>query len=84
MSRNIRVALWDRKTGRRIATRRGPNPQGDFGADVLNRLEAARANRFRTVDAAPTKPKVSGVQVLADYALAQLVPCLDWAPFFQT
>jgi 5-methyltetrahydrofolate--homocysteine methyltransferase len=47
-------------------------------------LEAARANRFTTVDAAPTKPKVSGVQVLADYDLAQLVPCLDWAPFFQT
>lgn len=44
---HIRVALWDRKTGRRIATRRGPNPQGDFGADVLNRLEAARANPVR-------------------------------------
>jgi uncharacterized 2Fe-2S/4Fe-4S cluster protein (DUF4445 family) len=38
---HIRVALWDRKRGRRIATRRGANPQGDFGADVLNRLDAA-------------------------------------------
>ncbi|MBZ0125386.1 MAG: B12-binding domain-containing protein, partial [Rhodocyclaceae bacterium] len=47
-------------------------------------LEAARANRFKTVDAAPTKPKQLGVQVLADYDLAQLVPCLDWTPFFQT
>ena len=47
-------------------------------------LEAARANRFKTVDAAPTKPKALGVQVLANYDLAQLVPCLDWAPFFQT
>jgi 5-methyltetrahydrofolate--homocysteine methyltransferase len=47
-------------------------------------LEAARANRYKTVDAAPTKPKQLGVRVLADYDLAQLVPCLDWAPFFQT
>ncbi|GAB1413354.1 hypothetical protein MASR1M97_20900 [Candidatus Desulfobacillus denitrificans] len=47
-------------------------------------LEAARANRFKMVDAAPTKPKALGVQVLANYDLAQLVPCLDWAPFFQT
>jgi uncharacterized 2Fe-2S/4Fe-4S cluster protein (DUF4445 family) len=39
---HIRVALWDRKHGKRIATRRGPNPQGVFGADVLNRLSAAQ------------------------------------------
>lgn len=38
---HIRVALWDRQRGRRIATRQGPNPQGDYGADVLNRLHAA-------------------------------------------
>lgn len=40
---HIRVTLWDRKQGRRIASRRGPNPQGGFGADVLNRLDAAVA-----------------------------------------
>lgn len=45
---HIRVALWDRKHGRRIATRRGPNPQGAFGADVLNRLTAAAANPGRS------------------------------------
>lgn len=39
---HIRLALWDIRLGKRIATRRGPNPQGMFGADVLNRLEAAR------------------------------------------
>jgi uncharacterized 2Fe-2S/4Fe-4S cluster protein (DUF4445 family) len=44
---HIRVALWDRKHGQRIATRRGPNPQGVFGADVLNRLTAARASPER-------------------------------------
>jgi len=44
---HIRVALWDRKHGKRIATRRGPNPQGAYGADVLNRLDAARAHPDR-------------------------------------
>lgn len=39
---HIRIAVLDRQYGRRIATRYGRNPQADFGADVLNRLEAAR------------------------------------------
>lgn len=39
---HIRVSLWDRKHGLRIATRYGSNPQATFGADVLNRLAAAR------------------------------------------
>ena len=44
---HIRLSLWDRKRGKRIATRRGPNPQGSFGADVLNRLAAAQENPER-------------------------------------
>ncbi|MBK6632276.1 MAG: methionine synthase [Betaproteobacteria bacterium] len=47
-------------------------------------LETARANRFHFTNHAPTKPKRLGVQALADYDLAALVPFLDWAPFFQT
>lgn len=39
---HIRLSLWDRQRGQRIASRAGPNPQGDFGADVLNRLQAAK------------------------------------------
>ena len=39
---HIRLSLWDRRQGRRIATRSGGNPQSIFGADVLNRLAAAR------------------------------------------
>lgn len=46
---HIRVALWNRQQGKRIATRYGPNPQDAFGADVLNRLEAARARPGRAV-----------------------------------
>lgn len=49
---HIRVALWDRKRGKRIATRRGPNPQGAFGADVLNRLDAAHASPERAAELA--------------------------------
>ncbi len=49
---HIRVALWNRKTGQRIATRRGPNPQGAFGADVLNRLSAAHGNPARAAELA--------------------------------
>ncbi len=44
---HIRVSLWDRRNGRRIATRLGPNPQGNSGADILNRLSAARDNPER-------------------------------------
>lgn len=36
---HIRLSLWDRKLGKRIASRRGLNPQNIFGADVLNRLD---------------------------------------------
>jgi 5-methyltetrahydrofolate--homocysteine methyltransferase len=50
---------------------------------LLVTLEAARANRFK-FSGAPAKPRALGVQVLADYDLAALLPCLDWAPFFQT
>ena len=46
-------------------------------------LDAARANCFSSIAAAP-KPKQPGVQALADYDLALLAPCIDWAPFFQT
>ncbi|MBK8899272.1 MAG: DUF4445 domain-containing protein [Candidatus Competibacteraceae bacterium] len=48
----IRVSLLDRRSGRRIATRRGPNPQGVYGADILNRLEAARANSAHAAELA--------------------------------
>ncbi|CDI04500.1 putative 2Fe-2S ferredoxin-like [Candidatus Competibacter denitrificans Run_A_D11] len=49
---HIRIAVLDRQQGRCIATRYGRNPQGDFGADVLNRLEAARACPKRAAELA--------------------------------
>lgn len=49
---HIRVTLWDRSKSKRIASRHGPNPQGVFGADVLNRLDAARSRPERALEMA--------------------------------
>lgn len=38
---HIRVALWDRRSRRRLAALTAPNPQAGYGTDVLSRLEAA-------------------------------------------
>ncbi len=49
-------------------------------------LEAARANaaRFDWTGFAPTPPRHIGLTALRNFPLAQLVPYVDWAPFFQT
>lgn len=39
---HIRLSLWNRQTGRRIASRYSINPQVAHGADVLTRLDAER------------------------------------------
>lgn len=39
---HIRLSLWNRKTGRRIASRYTINPQVAHGADILTRLDAQR------------------------------------------
>jgi 5-methyltetrahydrofolate--homocysteine methyltransferase len=49
-------------------------------------LEAARANA-EAIDwssYAPPRPRQLGVMALKNYPLEKLVPCIDWAPFFQT
>ncbi|MDA9530888.1 methionine synthase [Bradyrhizobium sp. CCBAU 25338] len=50
------------------------------------KLEAARANRV-PVDFAkskPVKPTFLGIRSFDEYDLAELVPYIDWTPFFQT
>ena len=49
-------------------------------------LAAARANKLAIDWSAYTPPKPSflGTKVFADYPLAELVPYIDWTPFFQT
>jgi 5-methyltetrahydrofolate--homocysteine methyltransferase len=49
-------------------------------------LTDARANapKFDWAGYEPTKPSFLGTKVLDDYPLAELVPYIDWTPFFQT
>lgn len=49
-------------------------------------LAQARANHYK-IDwpaYAPTKPSFFGARVFASYDVAELVPYIDWTPFFQT
>jgi 5-methyltetrahydrofolate--homocysteine methyltransferase len=49
-------------------------------------LKAARDNRFK-IDWAgytPPRPKLLGTRAFKSYKLAELVPYIDWTPFFQT
>jgi 5-methyltetrahydrofolate--homocysteine methyltransferase len=49
-------------------------------------LAAARANRLRFdwSGYAPPKPRFLGLREFATYDLGELVPYIDWSPFFQT
>jgi 5-methyltetrahydrofolate--homocysteine methyltransferase len=49
-------------------------------------LAAARANKFSPdwASYAPPRPSFLGTRAFTDYPLAELVPCIDWTPFFQT
>jgi 5-methyltetrahydrofolate--homocysteine methyltransferase len=49
-------------------------------------LQAARDNRFKIDWAgyAPPKPTFLGTRAFGQYDLAELVPYIDWTPFFQT
>jgi uncharacterized 2Fe-2S/4Fe-4S cluster protein (DUF4445 family) len=49
---HIRISLWNRKSGQRIANRSGFNPQSVFGADVLNRLNASLLSDNRSQEMA--------------------------------
>jgi 5-methyltetrahydrofolate--homocysteine methyltransferase len=47
-------------------------------------LAQARANRLRLEPLAPPRPTFSGVRTFDDVPLNDLVPRIDWTPFFQT
>ncbi len=54
---------------------------GRTSAVRLVSLEAARANAAR-LDFAPEAPARPGVTVFGDFPLSELVPYIDWTPFF--
>ena len=49
-------------------------------------LARARANAMRIdwENYAPPRPSFTGARVLGSYSVAELVPYIDWTPFFQT
>jgi 5-methyltetrahydrofolate--homocysteine methyltransferase len=50
-------------------------------------LAAARANALKlnwSGNELPPRPAFLGTKVLADYSIAELVPLIDWTPFFAT
>jgi 5-methyltetrahydrofolate--homocysteine methyltransferase len=49
-------------------------------------LKAARDNRFKIdwSSYAPPRPKLMGTRAFKSYKLGELVPYIDWTPFFQT
>jgi 5-methyltetrahydrofolate--homocysteine methyltransferase len=50
-------------------------------------LERARANALKlnwSGNELPPRPTFLGTKVLADYSIAELVPFIDWTPFFAT
>jgi 5-methyltetrahydrofolate--homocysteine methyltransferase len=49
-------------------------------------LKAARANaaKFDWKNYTPVKPSFIGTRVFENFPLAELVPTIDWTPFFQT
>ncbi|MBB6225957.1 5-methyltetrahydrofolate--homocysteine methyltransferase [Polymorphobacter multimanifer] len=55
------------------------------GQSKLESLEAARANAFHPDFEAhpPVQPAWTGVQTIDDVSVADLVPYIDWTPFFR-
>ena len=60
----------------------------DYAAAKTDRallpLSEARAKAWKPGTAAVAKPKFLGVKVLKPYPLEELVPYIDWTPFFHT
>ncbi len=64
-------------------TLRERHRQRQSGFEWLS-IDDARANAYRTDWSAhrPVAPRKFGVQVFSDWSLADLVPYIDWTPFF--
>ncbi|HSO08074.1 MAG TPA: methionine synthase [Pelomicrobium sp.] len=59
---------------------------GKKGQGPRHKIADARRHGLKTdwTEYVPPKPKHFGVKALRDYPLAELVPFIDWTPFFQT
>jgi len=57
--------------------------RGDQGKTALATLAQARANA-PVLAHAPQAPRTPGITVMRDWPLADLVPYIDWTPFFRS
>jgi 5-methyltetrahydrofolate--homocysteine methyltransferase len=81
-SNTIRSELVDRTAAEYEAIRVARANKPD---SKLVSIAAARANAFAPnfVAHPPVKPSFTGTKILDDYPLEQLVPLIDWTPFFR-
>ncbi|MFC3713777.1 methionine synthase [Sphingoaurantiacus capsulatus] len=79
---DMKAELVDRTAGEYEAIR---TARAGKGESKLATLAAARTNSFKTdfVAHPPVKPKMAGLRLFEDYDLAELVPYIDWTPFFR-
>lgn len=82
VSDTMKAELVDRTSAEYEAIRAARAGKGE---SKLASLEAARANGFKAdfVAHPAVKPKMSGLKLFEDYDLAELVPYIDWTPFFR-
>ena len=78
----MKAELVDRTAGEYEAIRVARAGKGE---SKLASLNTARANSFKTdfVAHPPVQPKMAGLRLFEDYDLAELVPYIDWTPFFR-
>ena len=72
----IRLSLWNRKTGRRIASRHATNPQVNYGADVLTRLDADQLALGKLA----RKAIITGIRDILSRDMGEVSPILrNWS-----
>jgi 5-methyltetrahydrofolate--homocysteine methyltransferase len=84
ISRDLRAAFVAANDGDYADIRERHKHRGD--AKRLVSLEKARGQKFDGgwADYTPPAPRTPGLTVLDDYPLQDLVPYIDWTPFFNT
>ena len=75
---HIRLSLWNRQSGRRIASRYSINPQVACGADVLTRLDAERLGNQETIPIGQQARSaiINGVRDILSRDMGEITPIL--------
>ncbi|KPK11428.1 MAG: methionine synthase [Acidithiobacillales bacterium SG8_45] len=84
ISKDLKVAYLKKMSDEYVETR--ARHEGKKAGTRFLSLADARANRFAPdwANYTPPVPAELGLRVFEDYALADIVPYIDWTPFFHT